>query len=50
MRKFAFNNNLVMLLTGAVWFIIPMTGKSTLAYAEHDAAVATSTTSTTSNK
>ena len=37
-RKLAFNNDLVMLRTSAVRVINPVTGKFTLAYAQHDAA------------
>ena len=37
-RKLAFNNDLVMLRTSAVWVINPVTGKSTRAYAQHDIA------------
>ena len=37
-RKLAFNNNVVMLSTSAVKVVNPMTGKSTLAYAQHDTA------------
>ena len=37
-RKLTFNNDLVMLRTSAVRVINPVTGKSTLAYAQHDTA------------
>ena len=37
-RNLAFNNNLVMLRTSAVRVVNPVTGKSTLAYAQHDTA------------
>ena len=38
MRKLAFDNDLVMLRTSAVRVINPVTGKSTLAYVQHDTA------------
>ena len=37
-RKLAFNNDLVMLRTSVVWVKNSVTGKSTLAYAQHDTA------------
>ena len=37
-RKLTFHNDLVMLRTSAVRVINPVTGKSTLAYAQHDTA------------
>ena len=37
-RKLAFNNDLVMLCTNVVRVINPVTGKSTLAYAQRDTA------------
>ena len=37
-RKLAFNNDLVMLRTSAVRVINPVTGKSILAYTQHDTA------------
>ena len=38
MRKLAFNNDLGMLRTSVVRVVNPVTGKSTLIYAQHDTA------------